>query len=84
MISKSSRVFPNAAVVAKAVAFAATLLLLSPLAMGMIEIVFIFTPKLFSKPNLRRTLVEVFSIRSVLSLGSETISALITPVHRLS
>jgi len=70
---------PSAVVVASAVAFAAALLLLSPFAMGMFEVVFTFTPKLFSKLKSCRTLAAVYSISSTLSVGSEAISVIITP-----
>ena len=78
IISKSSSVSRKAAMDARAIAFAAALLLLSPLAAGMLDQVFIFAPKLLSKQNFCRTLDTVFSARTVLSFGSEVISVLKT------
>ena len=78
-ISKSLSFLPIAVVVARATAFAATLLLLSPRAMGMFDLVFTWAPKFFSKLKCCRTLETVFSIKRVFSFGSEVMSALIMP-----
>ena len=74
--SISSSVLPKAATVASATAFAAALLLLSPLATGILDQVFTFAPKLFSILKYLKTLETVFVIRTGLSVGSEVISPL--------